>query len=87
MRLVELAQKNAREEAERVTGKEERSNAVLALLGKMLEMEPPERIESYDISNISGTDIVASLVVFTDGKPTKSEYKKFKREGLAGQDD
>ena len=87
MRLVELAQKNAREEAERVTGKEERSNAVLALLGKMLEMEPPERIESYDISNISGTDIVASLVVFTDGKPTKSEYKKFKLEGLAGQDD
>ena len=53
----------------------------------MLELNPPEGIESYEISNISGTDIVASMVVFTDGKPTKSEYKKFKLEGLAGQDD
>lgn len=87
VRLVELANKNAREEAERLTGKEERVSAVLELLGKMLSMEPPKRIESFDISNISGTDIVASMVVFQDGKPKKSEYKKFKVEGLADQDD
>ena len=44
-------------------------------------------MEAYDISNISGTDIVAAMVVFEDGKPKKSEYKRFKLEGLANQDD
>ena len=87
VRLVELACKNAFEEAQRVTGNEERVNATLVLLGKMLAMEPPKRMESYDISNISGTDIVASMVVFQDGKPRKSDYKRFKLEGLSGQDD
>ncbi len=87
MRLVELANKNAFEEANRVTGKEERVSATLALLGKMLNMAPPARIESFDISNISGTDIVASMVVFQDGKPKSSDYKRFKLEGLEGQDD
>lgn len=87
VRLVELACKNALEEAERVTGKEERVSGTLELLGKMLAMDPPARIESFDISNISGTDIVASMVVFLDGKPGKSHYKRFKVEGLANQDD
>ena len=44
-------------------------------------------MESFDISNIAGTDIVASMVVFQDGKPKKSDYKRFKLEGLANQDD
>ncbi len=87
VRLVELACKNAFEEAERVTGKEERVSATLTLLGKMLAVDAPARMESYDISNISGTDIVASMVVFQDGKPAKSQYKRFKLEGLANQDD
>jgi len=87
LRLVELACKNAFEEAERVTGKEERVSATLILLGKMLGMEAPGRMESYDISNISGTDIVASMVVFQDGKPRKSDYKRFKLEGMTNQDD
>ena len=87
VRLVELACKNAYEEAVRVTGKEERVSATLTMLGKMLMMEAPSRIESFDISNISGTDIVASMVVFADGKPKKSGYKRFKVEGLSDQDD
>ena len=87
LRLIELACKNAFEEAERVTGKEERVNATLVLLGKMLAMEPPGRMESFDISNIAGTDIVASMVVFVDGKPKKSDYQRFKVEGLENQDD
>ena len=87
VRLVELANKNAFEEAQRVTSKEEKISGTLALLGKMLAMDPPNRIESFDISNISGTDIVASMVVFQDGKPRKSDYKRFKLEDLAGQDD
>lgn len=85
--LVDLANKNAFEEAQRVTDKDERVSATLILLGKMLGMEPPRRIESFDISNISGTDIVASMVVFQDGKPRKSDYKRFKLEGLLNQDD
>lgn len=87
VRLVELANKNAFEEAQRLTDKDERNNAILAMLGKMLSIPTPMRMESYDISNISGTDIVASMVVFQDGKPKKSEYKRFKLEGMDNQDD
>ena len=87
VRLVELANTNALEEAERVTGREERHNATVNLLGKMLAIEAPRRMESFDISNIAGTDIVASMVVFQDGKPKKSDYKRFKLEGLQNQDD
>ena len=87
MALVELARKNALEEAERATSREEKLSGTLTILGKMLAMDPPERIESFDISNISGTDIVASMVVFQDGRPKKSDYRRFKVEGLQGQDD
>lgn len=86
-RLVELANKNAMEEAERISSKDEKISGTLQLLGKMLSIGPPKRIESFDISNISGTDIVASMVVFEDGKPKRSEYKRFKVEDLDGQDD
>lgn len=87
LRLVELACKNAFEEAERATSREEKHSATLRILGKMLGMELPKRIESFDISNISGTDIVASMVVFEDGKPKKKDYKRFKIEALTNQDD
>ena len=87
VRLVELANANAREEAERITSKEEKTKGVLTLLGKMLNLPAPQRIEAFDISNISGTDIVASMVVFVDGKPKKGEYKRFSLRDLPGQDD
>ena len=87
MRLVELAEKNAREEVLRITDKAERIRSSVSLLGKMLSMDPPRRIESYDISNISGTDIVGSMVVFQDGKPKKSDYKRFKIQDMVDQDD
>ena len=87
VRLVELACKNALEEAERVTSRDEKHRGMLVLLGKMLSMEPPGRIESFDISNISGTDIVASMVVFEEGRPKKKDYKRFKLEALTNQDD
>ena len=87
VRLVELACKNALEEAQRLTDKDERTAGILTLLGKMLSIEPPQRIESYDISNISGTDIVAGMVVFENGKPRKSDYKRFKLENMENQDD
>ena len=87
MRLVELAERNAKEEVLRITDKAERSRSALNLLRKMLALETLARIESYDISNISGTDIVGSMVVFQDGKPKKSAYKRFKIQQMPGQDD
>lgn len=87
LRLVELAQKNALEEAQRLASKEERIAGTLTLLGKMLNIQPPIRIEAYDISNISGTDIVAGMVVFENGRPLKSSYKRFMIKGLEDQDD
>ncbi len=87
-RMLLLAQKNAREEARRATDADERRNGTLRLLQSMLGLEKlPARLESYDISNTAGTDIVASMVVFCDGKPKKSDYKRFKLENMDDQDD
>ena len=87
VRLLELANKNAFEELQRITSREEKILNTVATLGKMLSIDPPLRIEAYDISNISGTDIVAGMVVFQNGRPCKSEYKHFKIEGLQDQND
>ena len=87
LKLVTLAVQNATEEATRATDKDERIAGTLQLLGKMLTIDPPVRIEAFDISNISGTDIVAGMVVFQNGKPKKSDYKRFKIQDLSGQDD
>ncbi len=56
-------------------------------LAELLGLEkPPRRIEGYDISHMSGTDTVASMVVFTNGLPHKAEYRKFKMR-IPGNDD
>jgi excinuclease ABC subunit C len=49
--------------------------------------EAPLRIECYDISNLQGTEVVASMVVFEDGLPRKSEYRRFVIRGVDGQND
>ena len=71
--------------------KEKRKDAVplsLASLQKDLRLaRPPRRIECFDISNFQGTDSVASMVVFTDGRPRKSEYRKFKIRTVEGPND
>jgi excinuclease ABC subunit C len=60
----------------------------LAELGKTLNLPaPPARIEGFDISNISGTFAVASMVSFRDGKPDRSNYRRFRIKTVAGQDD
>jgi excinuclease ABC subunit C len=57
-------------------------------LADALELpEPPHRIECYDISNIGGTNPVASMVVFVEGRPKKSEYRKFKIQYDRGPND
>ncbi|MEA4964472.1 MAG: excinuclease ABC subunit UvrC [Oscillospiraceae bacterium] len=87
VRLAELARRNADEELSRATSREERLSGALGLLRQMLGLPGLRRIEAYDISHIAGTDIVASLVVFVDGKPKKSDYKRFKLENMEEQDD
>jgi len=49
--------------------------------------QAPLRIECYDVSNLQGTDVVASMVVFEDGLARKSEYRRFTIRGVQGQDD
>lgn len=62
--------------------------AALEEIGEALEMQQaPLRIECIDISNLQGSDVVASMVVFEDGLPRKSDYRRFAIRGVAGQDD
>ena len=88
MDLIKLANQNAREEVERATTREERQNKLLETLGRMLSLEePPRRMESYDISNTGASDIVASMVVYVDGRPLKRDYRRFKLKDMTGPDD
>ncbi len=88
MDLIRLANRNAEEEVERATTREERQNKLLEALAKLLGLEaPPRRIESYDISNTGADDMVASMVVYQDGRPRRSEYRKFKIRDLNGPND
>jgi excinuclease ABC subunit C len=62
--------------------------AALEQIGEALAMsQAPLRIECIDISNLQGSDVVASMVVFEDGLPRKSDYRRFSIRGPAGQDD
>lgn len=88
MDLIRLANKNAVEEVERATTAAERQSKLLELLGKMLDLNaPPNRIESYDISNQGSDDIVASMVVYVGGRPLKRDYRRFKLKNMDGPDD
>ncbi len=63
-------------------------NRALEELQEALELPTaPLRIECYDISNLQGTEVVASMVVFEDGLPRKSEYRRFVIRGVDGQND
>ena len=88
MDLIRLANQNAAEEVARATTREERQNKLLEALARMLGMEePPRRMESYDISNTGASDIVASMVVYVDGRPLKRDYRRFKLKDMEGPDD
>ena len=88
MDLIRLANKNAAEEVERATTREARQNKLLEALGRMLGLpQAPRRMESYDISNTGADDIVASMVVFENGRPLKRDYRHFKLKDLDGPDD
>ena len=89
LRLLELVVKNAQLAFE-LEWKHPRkqSQEILRALRDVLDLEvEPQRVECFDISNIQGSDIVASMVVFEAGLPKKADYRKFKVRGVSGAPD
>lgn len=88
LKLIKLASLNAREEAERVTTREEKQSRVLELLGRALQLEKlPRRIEAYDISNTGKSEIVGAMTVFQDAQPRKRDYRSYIIKEQDAQDD
>ncbi|MBQ7541681.1 MAG: excinuclease ABC subunit UvrC [Clostridia bacterium] len=88
MQLVELCRKNAAEKLMQSSGRVSRQATALRELSQLLGMQSiPEYIEAYDISHTAGSDNVAGMVVFRDGLPLKSAYKRFSIKDFDGQDD
>ena len=89
--LVRLAKQNAemvlRQDMEKLSREEKRTKGAVEELAELLGLTGVHRMESYDISNISGFLSVGSMVVFTDGKPRKSEYRKFRIKSVEGPND
>ena len=91
-RLLQVANHNAKEafarhKLRRASDFAARSRA-LSELGEVLGLPiAPLRIEAYDISNLGPTDKVGSMVVFEDGLPKRSDYRRFEIKGVPGQDD
>ena len=87
-RLVEMCKQNAAQKLTEQSASKDRYGEALEELGIMLGMEQaPSYIEAYDISHTGGSDNVAGMIVFKDGKPFKSAYRRFSVKGFAGQDD
>lgn len=86
--LLRMAERNAREDVERITTLQERENRTLATLARMLDLNaPPERMESYDISNTGASDIVASMVVYNGARPLKRAYRRFRMKTVTEHPD
>ena len=91
-RLLETALANAREEftrhrLRRHSDHNARARALRSLQQWLDLPQPPLRVEAYDVSTIQGRDTVGSMVVFEDGLPRKTDYRRFKIRTLQGQDD
>lgn len=87
MRFIEMAEKNASISLKNKTDTIE-NEALLVDFMKLLNLRKlPKRIESFDISNISGTDIVAGMVVFENAKPKRADYRRIKIKTVEGQND
>ncbi len=86
--LVSMCRNNAAEALAQIKGRTSREYSVLEELREILGLKKiPEYIESYDNSNLAGTENVAGMVVYENGKPLKSAYRKFKIKSFEGQDD
>ena len=86
--LLEMCKNNANEALLRNKENKNFYEDILESIKNVLLLKNvPEYIEAYDISNLKGTDNVGCMVVFKDGKPFKSAYRKFKIKDVSGQDD
>ena len=86
--LCAMCRSNAAEALAQQKGATVREYSVLEELKQTLGLDKlPEYIECYDISNLAGTENVAGMIVYKNGKPLKSAYRKFKIKGFDGQDD
>ena len=90
-KLVELAAKNAQlvlsQDKEKIKREEGRTIGAAKEIAGWLSLPQVQRIEAFDISNISGFENVGSRVVYEKGKPKRSDYRKFKIKGVQGPDD
>jgi excinuclease ABC subunit C len=91
-KLVELATNNAREVLERLRQQwladEARTTGAVVELQEILDLpQLPNRIECYDVSHVQGTNMVASMVVFENGQPKRSAYRRFKIKHELGNND
>lgn len=90
-RLVDLAYENAsmvlQKDGEKLKREQMRTIGAVKQLEEMLGLQGIHRMESFDISNINGFETVASMVVYEDGKPKRSDYRKFKIKTVKGPDD
>ena len=90
-RLVELAEKNARlvlsQDKEKIKREELRTIGAMNQIGALIGLERVRRVEAYDISNTSGMESVGSMIVYEDGKPKRSDYRKFKIQTVKGPND
>lgn len=88
LKLVEMCRNNAAERISQRLGRTFKETAALDELAKILSLpSTPIYIEAYDVSNLSGSDNVAGMVVFKNGRPLRSAYKKFSIKTIVGQDD
>ncbi|ASJ52714.1 MULTISPECIES: excinuclease ABC subunit UvrC [Brevibacillus] len=89
--LVKMASENARialqEKFALMSKDDARTVQAVHNLGHILGIPVPHRIEAFDNSNIQGTEPVSAMIVFTDGRPDKKEYRKFKIKTVEGPDD
>lgn len=90
-KILDLATENARlvlsQDMERVRRQEKRTIGAANEIAQMIGIPSANRMEAYDISNISGVLSVASMVVFEQGKPKKNAYRKFRLRTVTGPDD
>jgi len=90
-KLVELAYQNAKlvllQDKERIKREEGRTIGAVKEISQLLGMENINRIEAFDISNISGFQSVGSMIVYEKGKPKRSDYRKFRIKGVKGPND
>ena len=87
-KILSMCRQNAAEKLAQRHGHLGHELSALDELASLLGLSaPPEYIESYDISNLMGSENVAGMVVFRSGRPLKSAYRKFAIKGFVGQDD